>query len=355
MPKGSEQEKTEQATPKRLQEMREKGQVAKSREVPSIAVLVASLFVFYFLGATMIKEFMELMRWAFENSGSVMLKESTIRWLLAEYLRRCWGIVAPLLVAIIAVGLLSNYLQVGFIFSFESIVPKLSKLDPIKGFTKIFSKETLVELVKNIFKILIVGSVTYLTVRGELDNIIPIMDMEVWSILGYMGSVCFKIIFRTSWVLIVLALLDYAFQRWNFQQDAKMSKQEVKDEFKQREGDPLVRSRIKQVQREMARKRMMEAVPRADVVITNPVHLAVVVEYNSQQMMSPKVTAKGSRLIAERIKEVAREYQVPIIEDKPLAQALFSGVEIGQEIPIVFYKAVAEILAYVYRLKNKVM
>jgi flagellar biosynthetic protein FlhB len=134
-----------------------------------------------------------------------------------------------------------------------------------------------------------------------------------------------------------------------------MSKQEVKDEFKQREGDPLVRSRIKQVQREMARKRMMEAVPKADVVITNPVHLAVVVEYNSQQMMSPKVTAKGSRLIAERIKEVAREHQVPIIEDKPLAQALFSGVEIGQEIPIVFYKAVAEILAYVYRLKNKVM
>lgn len=355
MPKGSDQEKTEPATPKRLQEMKEKGQVAKSREVPSIAVLIASLFVFYFLGSTMIKEFMELMRWAFENSGSVLLKESTIYGLLAEYLRRSWGIVAPLFVAIIAMGLLSNYLQVGFIFSFESIVPKLSKLDPIKGFTKIFSKETLVELVKNIFKILIVGYVTYLTVRGELDNIIPIMDMEVWSILSYMGSVCFKIILRTSWVLIVLALLDYAFQRWNFQQEAKMSKQEVKDEFKQREGDPLVKSKIRQVQREMARRRMMEAVPKADVVITNPVHLAVAIEYNAQQMMSPKVTAKGSRLIAERIKEVAREYQIPVIEDKPLAQAIFSGVEIGQEIPVVFYKAVAEILAYVYRLKNKVM
>jgi len=197
--------------------------------------------------------------------------------------------------------------------------------------------------------------VTYLTVRGELDNIVPIMDMEVWSILSYMGSVCFKIILRTSWVLIVLALLDYAFQRWNFQQEAKMSKQEVKDEFKQREGDPLVKSKIRQVQREMARRRMMEAVPKADVVITNPVHLAVAIEYNVQQMMSPKVTAKGSRLIAERIKEVAREYQIPVIEDKPLAQAIFSGVEIGQEIPVVFYKAVAEILAYVYRLKNKVM
>jgi len=226
-------------------------------------------------------------------------------------------------------------------------------LDPIKGFTRIFSKETMVELVKNIFKVVIVGYVTYLTVKGELNQVVPIMDMEVWSILSYIGEICFKIILRTSWVLIVLALLDYSFQRWNFLQEAKMTKQEVKDEFKQREGDPLVRSRIRQVQREMARRRMMEAVPKADVVITNPVHLAVAVEYNTKQMMAPKVTAKGSRLIAERIKEVARECQIPIIEDKPLAQALFGSVEIGQEIPVVFYKAVAEILAYVYRLKNK--
>lgn len=355
MPQGSDQEKTEPATPKRLQEMREKGQVAKSREVPSVAVLVASLFVFYFLGSTMIKEFMELMKEAFNSSGSVQLTEANLQWLLVAYLQRCWKIVAPLMVTIIAVGLFSNVLQVGFIFSAEKLIPKFSKLDPIKGFTKMFSKETLVELVKNIFKIVIIGYVAYLTVRDELNQIVPLMDMEIWSILSYIGSVCFKIILRTCWILIVLALLDYAFQRWNFQQEAKMTKQEIKDEFKQREGDPLVRSRVRQVQREMARKRMMEAVPKADVVITNPAHLALAVEYNAQQMPAPKVIAKGTRLMAERIKEVAKEHQIPIVENKPLAQALFSGVEIGQEIPLVFYKAIAEILAYVYRLKNKVI
>jgi flagellar biosynthetic protein FlhB len=355
MPRGSDQEKTEPATPKRLQEMKEKGQVAKSREIPSVAVLVAGLLILYFLGSVMIKEYMELMKWTFKISASFQLEEASLRWLLIECLQRCWRIVSPLLVTIIAVGIFSNYLQVGFIFSFDQLAPKLSKLDPIKGFAKMFSKQSLVELVKNIFKIVIVGYVTYFTVKGELNHIIPIMDMEVWSILSYIGSVCFKIILRTSWVLIILALLDYSFQRWDFQQEAKMTKQEVKDEFKQREGDPLVKSRVRQVQREMARRRMMEAVPRADVVITNPVHLAVALEYNAQRMSAPKITAKGARLMAERIKEVAREYQIPIVENKPLAQALFSGVEIGQEIPLVFYKAVAEILAYVYRLKNKVM
>ena len=355
MPQGSDQEKTEPATPKRLQEMREKGQVAKSREVPSVAILIASLLVFYFLGSSMFKQFMDLMQWVFNSSGSLQIEETNITWLLIELFRRGLKIMAPLMVALVVVGLLANYLQVGFIFSVEAITPKFSKLDPIKGIAKMFSKQTLVELLKNIFKVVIVGGVTYLTVRGELEHILPLMDMEIWSIMTYIGSVCFKILLRTSWVLIVLALLDYVFQKWDFLQEAKMTKQEVKDEFKQREGDPLIKSRVRQVQREMARRRMMEAVPKADVVITNPAHLAVALEYNPQQMAAPKVIAKGTRLIAERIKEVARENQVPILENKPLAQALFSGVEIGKEIPMVFYKAVAEILSYVYQLKNKRM
>jgi len=353
MPGESEQERTESATPKRLEEMREKGQVAKSREVPSIAVLIASLLVFYFLGSQMIQEFMELMRWSFSSSGTLELKEVNMQWLLLEYVKRCMRIITPLLVAVVAVGCVSNYLQVGFIFSFDPLVPKLSKLDPLKGFSRLVSKEALVELVKSIFKIVVVGYVTYLTVRDELPHIIPTMNMEVWALMSYIGNVCFKIIVRTSWVLIVLALLDYTFQKWNFQQESKMTKQEVRDEFKQREGDPLIKSRVRQVQRELARKRMMEAVPKADVVITNPVHVAVAMEYNAHEMGAPKVTAKGARLIAERIKEIARTHQIPIVENKPLAQALFKSVKIGQEVPVVFYKAVAGILAYVYRLKNK--
>ena len=353
MPQGSDQERTEQATPKRLQEMREKGQVAKSREVPSVAILVASLLIFYFLGSAMIRDFMDLMKWSFANSAHFEIQSGNLNWLLLELLRRGLKIVAPLFLALVAVGLLSNLLQVGFLFSTQAIAPKFSKLDPLKGFARMFSKQALVELIKSIFKVIIVGCVTYFTVKGELEQIIPLMDKEIWSVMSYIGSVCFKILLRTSWVLIVLAIIDYVFQKWDFKQEAKMTKQEVKDEFKQREGDPLIKSRVRQAQREMAKRRMMEAVPKADVVITNPVHLAIALEYNTQNMSAPQLTAKGSRLVAERMKAIAQEHNIPIVENKPLAQALFKGVEIGQEIPTVFYKAVAEVLSYVYRLKNK--
>jgi flagellar biosynthetic protein FlhB len=353
MPQGADQEKTEPATPKRLQEMREKGQVAKSREVPSVAILIAGLLIFYFLGTTMIRDFMDLMKWSFTNSGTMQLKEANLHWLVIELFQRGLKIVAPLFVVLVLVGLASNYVQVGFLFSTQAIAPKFSKLNPLKGLGRMFSKQALVELVKSLLKIGVVGCVTYLTVKGELKYIVPLMDKELWSVLSYIGTVCFKILLRTSWVLIVLAVLDFVFQRWDFLQEAKMSKQEIKDEFKQREGDPLIKSRVRQAQRAMAKRRMMESVPKADVVITNPVHLAVALEYSTHGMSAPQLTAKGSRLVAERIKEIARQNHIPIVENKPLAQALFKGVEIGQEIPTVFYKAVAEVLTYVYQLKNK--
>ena len=353
MPQGSDQEKTEQATPKRLQEMREKGQVAKSREVPSAAILIASLLIFYFLGSAMIKDIMELMEWSFANSARFELQSGNFNWMLLELFRKGLKIVTPLFVALMAVGLLSNIAQVGFLFSTKAIAPKFSKLDPLKGFGRMVSKQALVELIKSLFKVAVVGCVTYFTVKDELDQIIPLMDKEIWSIMTYIGSVCFKILLRTCWVLIVLAVIDYVFQKWDFMQEAKMTKQEVKDEFKQREGDPLIKSRVRQAQREMAKRRMMEAVPKADVVITNPTHLAIALEYNTQNMSAPQLTAKGSRLMAERIKAIAQENNIPIVENKPLARALFKGVEIGQEIPAIFYKAVAEVLSYVYQLKNK--
>lgn len=353
MPQGADQEKTEPATPKRLEEMREKGQVAKSREVPSVAILMGSLLIFYFLGTAMVRDCMDLMKWSFSNAATIQLREANLHWLLIELVRRGLKIVAPLFVGLLLVGLASNYVQVGFLFASQAIAPKFSKLNPLKGLARMFSKQALVELLKSILKVAVVGCVTYVTVKGELKYIVPLMDKEIGSVLSYIGTVCFKIILRTSWVLIVLALLDYIFQRWDFLQEARMTKQEVKDEFKQREGDPLIKSRVRQAQRAMARRRMMESVPKADVVITNPVHLAVALEYNARGMSAPRLTAKGSRLLAERIKEIARQKHIPIVENKPLAQALFKGVDIGQEIPTVFYKAVAEVLSYVYQLKNK--
>jgi len=209
-----------------------------------------------------------------------------------------------------------------------------------------------VELGKSIMKLLIIGGISYGLIKAEMKGFPPLMQQGVGEIFLFIAQVAFKILFFVCLALIILALLDYIYQRWQFEQSIKMTKQEVKDEHKQVEGDPKVKSRIRKAQLEMAARRMMEAVPEADVVITNPVHLAVALKFEASEMVAPTVIAKGAGHIAERIKEIASEHQVPIVEDKPLAQTLFKMVEIGEFIPAELYRAVAEILAYVYRLKG---
>jgi flagellar biosynthetic protein FlhB len=202
-------------------------------------------------------------------------------------------------------------------------------------------------------KLFIVSYVAYVTVKGEIDGLPSLMDRSIGDITVYMGEISFKIILRTSWVLLVLAVLDYVYQRWEYEKGLKMSRQEIKDEFRQTEGDPLIKARIKRIQREMARKRMMAKVPKADVVITNPDHIAVALEYNQLKMSAPVVIAKGAGFIAERIRELARQNNVPVIENKPLAQVLYKMVKVEQVIPENLYRAVAEVLAYVYGLKER--
>jgi flagellar biosynthetic protein FlhB len=261
-------------------------------------------------------------------------------------------VVFPLLAIVLIAGLVANYLQVGFLFSAEAIAPKFSKIDPIKGFQRLFTLKSLTELAKNILKIVIVGSVAYGTISGELDGLSPLMDQSIWGIITYIGETSFKIILRTCWVLIVLAILDYCYQRWEYERGLKMSKQEIKEEHKQSEGDPMLKGKIKRMQRAMARKRMMSKVPKADVVVTNPDHIAVALKYDQREMAAPVVIAKGAALVAEKIKELARKNQVPIVENKPLARLLFKTVDLDRAIPENLYKAVAEVLAYVYGLKN---
>jgi flagellar biosynthetic protein FlhB len=202
-------------------------------------------------------------------------------------------------------------------------------------------------------KLSIVSYVAYVTVKGEIDGLPSLMDRSIGDITAYMGEISFKIILRTSWVLVVLAILDYVYQRWEFEKGLKMSRQEIKDEFRQTEGDPLIKARIKRIQREMARKRMMAKVPKADVVITNPDHIAIAIEYDQSKMFAPIVVAKGAGFLAERIRELARQNNVPVIENKPLAQVLYKMVKVEEVIPENLYKAVAEVLAYVYGLKDK--
>ncbi|MBW2145401.1 MAG: flagellar biosynthesis protein FlhB [Deltaproteobacteria bacterium] len=353
MPDPKDQEKTEPASPKRQEEARKEGHVARSREVPSVLVLLAGLTFLSFWGSGLFFVILETTRDLFTGTAEVRINQDMaapfFRYLITKYV---W-MLFPLFAFILLAALIGNYIQIGFLFSAKAIAPNFSKISPVSGFKKLFSKQSLAEFLKNLMKIAIVGSVAFYTLKAQLPHVFPMVQMDLAGIVTMIKEVALSLGFRTAWVLAALAALDYAFQRWEYEKKLRMSKQEVKDELKQREGDPLVKARIRSIQREMARRRMMAAVPKADVVITNPVRLAVALEYMKDNMNAPRVTAKGAEMIAEKIKEIARGNGVPIVEDKPLAQALFRNVEIGKEIPSSLFKAVAEILAYVYKLKGK--
>jgi len=348
-----DQEKTEQATPKKRGDARKKGQIAKSQDVASVIVLMACLIFFWFGASGMIEKMMSLVKWLLVQSSQFNVDGNNIQSLMVSLAYRISAIISPLLLTVFFMALLANYLQVGFVFSLESVQPKFSKINPIKGFAKLFSIKSLVDLVKNIFKISIIGFIAYKTIQGEIENFIPLIDQSVWGILIFIGEIAFKIVLRVCLALIILAILDYIYQKWEFEKNLKMSKQEMKDEFKQTEGNPLVKTRIKRLQRDAARKRMMASVPEADVVITNPTHLAVALRYDLSKASAPKVVAKGAGLIAEKIKEIAGKNKVPIVNNKPLARVLYKTVDVDEMVPTNLYKAVAEVLAFVYNMKIK--
>jgi flagellar biosynthetic protein FlhB len=261
--------------------------------------------------------------------------------------------VAPVFLFVVLAAVIFNVIQVGFMWAPTRLKPELGKLNPLKGLKRLFSKRIFFDLFKNIMKLVVVGAVSYITVSGEMDNLSRLGGMDTMPTVIYLLGVCFKIFWRAVLAMLALALLDWIYQKYTFEKDLKMSKQEVKDEFKQSEGDPQVKARIRSLQRDAARKRMMSAVPQADVVITNPTHLAVALSYKPGEMDAPTVVAKGANLVAQKIKDLARESGVPIIEDKPLAQALYKSSEVGQTIPFELYEAVAGLLGHIYRQSNR--
>ena len=353
MPEGDFQEKTEKATPKRRSEARQKGQVARSRELSSVAVLGVALILFYFAGAWLIDQ---LGRVVSTGIGGIATRARRDADMATWALQAGWGylrLILPIMGAVALAAILVNLLQVGFLFSAEPVMPKLSRIDPLKGAQRLLSRQSLAELLKSLGKIAVVGWVAYLTLKGEMKNLPPLVDMSCGQISVYLGNTMVKVMVRGFWVMLVLALLDYGYQKWEYEKNLMMSKQELKEEYRQTEGDPLIRGRIRSLQRAMARRRMMAEVPKADVVITNPEHVAVALRYDAKAMAAPTVVAKGANLLAERIKAVAMEHQVPLVEDKPLAQNLYRLVDVGKEIPAALYRAVAAILAHVYRLKGR--
>ena len=344
-------EKTEEPTPKKRADARKKGQVAKSQELNTAFVLLAGFLILKILWEYLYVNVAEYTIYLYSHITQNMSTEG-ITELFIGIMILLAKTVLPVMFAILIIGLGINVFQVGLMLSTEKLEPKLSNLNPINGFGRIFSKRSLVELFKSIFKIIVIGYFLYLYLKDQIPLVPQFIFFDLPHSLATIADIIFTMAFQVIGVIMIMAAADYAYQQWQTTQDLKMSKQEVKDEFKQMEGDPQIKGKIKQKQRQMAMQRMMSEVPKADVIVTNPTHLAVALSYK-KGMIAPLVLAKGQDLVAEKIKEIAREHHILIVENKPVARALYEAVEVGGIVPAELYQAVAEILAYVYKIKHR--
>ncbi|MDR1871608.1 MAG: flagellar biosynthesis protein FlhB [Deltaproteobacteria bacterium] len=345
-------EKSEEASGHKLNQAREKGQVPKSMEVSAAVTLLAAGFFLVVMAPIgwdrIVGIYRHIHTLAATAGGLDFLALS--RTMFKEILI----LIVPLALAVLVASVAINIYQLGgFMVVTSSLVPKLDKLNFINGFGRLFKLRTLVDCVKSVFKLFVIFLMGYLVLRDHMDDFVLMVDMSAPAIGQLVMSIAMELFFKTCLLLLILAILDYGYQRWQFMQDMKMTKQEVKDEYKQMEGDPLIKNRIRQAQREASKKRQLNQVPSADVVITNPTHFAVALSYDKTQAPAPVVVAKGQDFLALRIKDIAKEAGVPIVENKPLAQALYRAVEVGQIIPAEFYKAVADVLSYIYRVKGR--
>jgi len=347
------EEKTEAPTPRRREEARERGQIAKSTDLSAAVSLLAAMVGLNIFGPGMVHDMLSITRELLGYAGPDALSPKSMTGLSWMGVMMTAKIAAPICLSLLVVAVLACMAQVGLVFSFHPLEPNLEKINPISGFFRIFSMESLVKLVMNVIKVLIIGMVAYLTIKGRMAQIVNLTDLDYVQICGFAGEVIFMLGIRLAVVLLVIAILDYLYMRFNHERQLRMSKQELKEELRRMEGDPLVKERRKRVARQLAMQRMQHAVPKADVVITNPTELAIALKYDSENMAAPRVVAKGAGYVAAKIRQIAIKHGVPIIERKPLAQAMYKTVEVGHEIPPAFYKAVAEILAYVYELAGK--
>lgn len=354
MAEDSFQERTEQATPRRREKAREEGRVAKSMELNSALMILLGFSTLLALGPLMVSQTMEMMRTLLANAPTIAVSDPMFVTVYGNALLKYLVIVAPVFGAMIIIGVVANVLQVGFKVSPKAMEMKLDKLNIVAGLGRLFTTRSLVTLVRDSLKLFIIGFVAYKVIMSESDEFLTLADMSIGPLAATTGKLAIIIALKIGVAVLILAILDYAYQRFDFEKSIRMSHQEVKEEYKDTEGSPQIKARIRQIQRQTAQKRMMQEVPKADVVITNPTHYAVALKYDSDAMNAPTVIAKGQNLIAQKIKEIAYENQIPVIEDKALAQALYKMCEIGQMVPHNLYRAVAEVLAYVYRLRGKV-
>lgn len=347
-------DKTEKATPKKKSDARKKGQVLQSREMSAAMILIIMIVTLKAFGSSIYGEITQYMKKVFMQYLTMTdtLDFNVLANIFVDVMLVLAKTVLPLLLIAVLAALIVGYAQVGVLFTLETLKIQGNRINPLSGFKRIFSMRSVVEMVKSIIKIVIVGWTAYSYLKSKADEVITLMNADLFNVLSFIGDAAFAVALRICVAMVILGLLDYLYQKYDYEKNLKMTKQEIKDEYKQSEGNPEIKSRIKQKQRQMSMRRMMQEIPKADVVITNPTHFAVAVKYDSQKASAPFVVAKGQDYIALRIKQVAIDNKVQIVENRPLARTLFSTVDIGEAIPPDLYQAVAEILAFVYNLKN---
>lgn len=345
-------EKTEKATPKKRQEARRKGQVAKSMELPSALILFGVVLLLFGYGSIMRNKIEKMFTSTFYDYIKMDMTMDNVTVLFGQLIFEYFILLAPIFGLALVMAVLASYSQIGFLLTMEPLKMSFSKLDPIKGIANLFKLRALVELLKSILKLSVIGLVVFFTIwnaRAEL------LEMGRWPIIhtfSYTARLILILAVEIAVILLILALFDYMYQKYEYEKNLRMSKDEVKQEYKNTEGDPLIKGKIREKQRRMALQRMMQDVPNADVVITNPTHFAIAIKYDPNKADAPIVLAKGMDYIALKIRQVAEEHGIVRMENKPLARALYDQAEIGQTIPADLFQAVAEVLAYVYKLKG---
>ncbi|MFN8535297.1 MAG: flagellar biosynthesis protein FlhB [Dehalococcoidia bacterium] len=346
-------ERTEAATPRRRQEARREGQVGKSADLTIAAALIAALLIVQSTGGAFLSNAGVIFR---ESLAAASVREVTIGqlqpfgWAVGL---QALAMVAPLMLGVLGVTLIAGVGQVGLLFSTKAITPQFSRLNPLSGLQRLVSPRGLVELGKSIAKIVVIGAVAWAVISSHQLTIVSLMTLAPLGAASAIAGIGVELALKCGGAYLVIAALDYFYQRFEFEKSIRMSKDEVKQELKQQEGNPEIKSRVRKIQREMAAGRMMAKVPKAAVVITNPTHYAVALSYDALNDGAPRVVAKGVDLVAQQIKRVAAESAVPCVENVPLARALYSSVDLDQEVPAELYQAVAEVLAYIYRLRDR--
>jgi flagellar biosynthetic protein FlhB len=352
MAEESDQEKSEEATQARREDFRKRGQVAQTKELASALFILAGVGAIFALSRFFFKEIHEL----FTHSLGMDMVEAGREGNVLNALRFAGVKMATLIAPVAAIGLVisvsSSLVQIGFLQVDDALSPDLNRLNPLEGFKKIFTIKTLLEGLKSISKLTLMIAVAFYTLRSELWKMPWLIQFDAPQLMEYLGSIVAKLLGGIGATMVALALADYFLQKRDLDKKMMMTKQEIKEEHKSREGDPMIKARIRKTQREMSNRRMMEKVPKADVIITNPTHIAIALKYDAN-LPAPQVIAKGADLIAERIKSIAREHNVPIVENKPLARTIYKTIKLGQVIPRELFVAVAEVLSYVYKLKRK--